>query len=108
MNSFRLDKYNSTLKKCIAEIFLYEIRNPILKNISVVDVVTSRDLKSSRIYVSSNYVKKQVLIELSKTTGFIKKNLGKKMFLKNIPKIEFIYGREITEQENHLDGRNET
>lgn len=97
--TYRLERVSSTLKQCLADILLNEIDNPQLKTIAILDVVVTPDMKRANIYVSSPLMEERDLLKkLSAARGFIKKTLGKKMYLKYIPELYFInnkgYGKK--------------
>lgn len=89
--SYRVEKFSSTLKQCLADILLNETNNPQLKSISIVDVIVSADLKKAKIFVcSSRLTADDLMTKLSAARGFIKKSLAKKMYLKYMPELYFI------------------
>ena len=89
--SYRVEKFSSTLKQCLADILLNESNNPQFKSISISDVLVSPDLKKAKIFVCSSRLEPGDLIEkLTAARGFIKKYLAKKMYLKYMPELYFI------------------
>lgn len=98
--SHRVERFSSTLKHCLADILLYEANNPHLKSVSIANVIVSRDLKKANIFVYSSNINPDDLIrELTGASGFIKKSLAKKMYLKYIPELYFLKN-ESYEKEN--------
>ncbi|MCI0471531.1 MAG: 30S ribosome-binding factor RbfA [Candidatus Aminicenantes bacterium] len=98
--SYRIERFSSTLKQCLADILLNEIDNPHLKSISITEVVVSSDLKKARIFVDSTKHNPADLIpELTGAKGFIKKSLAKKMYLRYVPELIF-FKNENYEIEN--------
>jgi ribosome-binding factor A len=89
--SHRVERFSSTLKQCIADILMNEMNNPKLKNVVISDVIVSDDLKKARVFVSSTAGDVDgVLAGLEKARGFIKRSLGKRMYLKYVPELFFI------------------
>jgi ribosome-binding factor A len=75
---------------------LMEMNNPLLKSIFITDVVAADDLKKATIFVSSTSVTEvgdidSLMSQLTKAKGFLKRNLAKRMVLKYIPELLFIY-----------------
>jgi ribosome-binding factor A len=88
--SIRKQRFISTLKHCLGDIILNEIRNPELQLISISEVKISNDLKRAWIYVSSpTHEADDIIKELNNAKGFIKKRLPKKMSLRYVPDLEF-------------------
>ena len=90
--SFRISKVNELIKQQIAEIISRELSLKPGVFLTIAKVDTSRDLRYTRIFVSIfpeseiNYA----LETLRKETYFIQGKLNKKLFIKIIPKIEFV------------------
>lgn len=88
--TYRKQRFISTLKQSLGDILLNEIHNPELQFISISEVSISNDLKKARIYVSSPTQNIENIIEqLNKAKGFIKKRLPEKMSLRYVPELDF-------------------
>ena len=101
----RVERFSSTLKQNLAEILAHQMNNPHLGFIFISQVIVTPDLKTARIVISSlncasdNHSpeeKKQLLAELSKAKGFIKRELAKRMFLKFVPELIFLNEETVT------------
>lgn len=80
------------------EIIQEEIDDPALGMVSIIKVDTARDLSVSRIYYSIYGNKKtaeHTQDVLQQMLGFIRHTLGQKMYLKFLPKLEFILDDSI-------------
>lgn len=89
---FRIEKFSSTLKNSLAEIFLNKLNDPGLKIISISNIIVSRDLKLAKILVSSIDVESEELLKkLNNAKGFIKKELSRSMHLKYTPELQFYF-----------------
>ena len=98
--AYRVEKFSSTLKQCLADILLNESNNPQFKSISISNVIVSPDLKKAKIFVCSSRPEPGDFLEkLTAARGFIKKNLAKKMYLKYMPELYFIQN-DTDEKEN--------
>lgn len=90
--SHRIEKINELIRQQISEIISRELnlKPGIFLTISKVD--TSKDLRYTRIFISifpereTNYA----LETLKKEAYFIQGKLNKKLFLKIIPRVEFV------------------
>ncbi len=89
--SHRIERFASTLKHCIADILVNEMGNPILRNVVISDVVVEHDLRKAKIYVSSPIDDlDEIVVQLTKAKGIIKRSVGKRMYLKYIPDLLFV------------------
>jgi ribosome-binding factor A len=93
--SFRISKINELIKQQIAEIISRELNLKPGVFLTVAKVDTSSDLRYTRISISifpekdTNYA----METLKKEAYFIQGKLNKKLFIKIIPKIEFVVDR---------------
>lgn len=106
--SNRMDRADAQIQKAVADI-ISGLKDPRLNSeiITVTDVSTSPDFTYTKIMVSilsdDTENKKQILKLLQKSSGFIKRELGKKLSMPNIPYIKFvidngyIYSKRIDE-----------
>ena len=94
--SFRMDKVNAQLHKALSSIINNEIRNPNLDDlvITVTEVQTAPDFSSAKVFISAlNGIerKDEIINELKKSEGFIKKELAHELELKRMPALKFFY-----------------
>jgi ribosome-binding factor A len=88
--SLRTDKFASTVRHALGEIFLHDLDNPDFKFISIALVDVTPDLKRARVAVSSFLPKVNLLEELQAASGIIRSRLGKRMYLKYVPELVFV------------------
>lgn len=88
----RSQRVSDLIRKEVASIFLFDLRDPRLKNLTISRVEMSDDLSNATIYYFSNFLESEgdeLQKILTKSKGFIKLLLGKRLSLKKIPKISF-------------------
>ena len=75
----------------IKEDFVFE--NFESKNLTIVDVILSADLKNAKIFVTTNSVdaNKHIIDELNHKTKFIQKKIALNLTSKFTPKLKFIF-----------------
>lgn len=106
--SNRMERADSEIQKTVAEI-ISKLKDPRIKNeiITVTDVSTAPDFTYTKIMVSiltdDELRKKEILKLLAKSSGYIKRELGKALNMPNIPYIKFVidngyvYSKRINE-----------
>lgn len=89
----RLDRINSLIRNEISIIISREIKDPRINIITITSVKTCKDLSLSKVFFSSvNEGDKDKILEgLNSASGFIRNSLKKKLALKRIPVLTFIY-----------------
>ena len=88
----RSQRVSDLIRKEVASIFLFDLRDPRLKTLTISRVEMSDDLSNATIYYFSNFLESEgdeLQKVLAKSKGFIKLLLGKRLSLKKIPKISF-------------------
>lgn len=100
MSEFRLKRVASLVQQAISEMIVTgTIKDHRVSSfISVTDVEVSKDTAYARVYVSSFENPQQVesaVKALNHAAGFIQARLGKKLRLRNTPKLTFIQDGSI-------------
>jgi ribosome-binding factor A len=88
--SYRLEKFASTLKQALGEILMKDSLNPDFKFVSIARIEISADLKKADIFISSPLqALDDIVAQLQRSQGFIKRQLAKKMILRHMPELQF-------------------
>lgn len=97
--SHRIERVNTLIRREISELVQHQIRDPRLTEfVAITDVVTSPDLKYAKVYVSSIGGKQdeaQVLKVLNNAGGFLRTELARKVRLRQIPELTFLWDNSI-------------
>lgn len=86
------ERINLLIQKNISDIILFELKNPIMKLVSVNYVSVTKDHSLAKIYVTHLDKSKQneALEILKKLKGVIRSSLAKKMDIYRVPDLIFI------------------
>ncbi len=94
MSENRVRRVAEQVKKDVSQIIRSEMKDPRVAGItSVTDVELTKDLRYATIYVSiygSELEKEETLLTLTKATGFIRSEIGKRIKLRYTPEITFL------------------
>ncbi len=90
----RSDRISDLIKVEISNILSFEVKDPRLRGITILEVELSADMKKSFIIYSSNNSfndldSKEILEGLQKAKGFIRKRLSTNLNLRRTPEIDF-------------------
>lgn len=100
----RADRVGDLIKVEISDILLRQVKDPRLKTLTITDVKLTDDLRSAKIFfieMGKDECDPQCMAGLEKATGFLKRELGKRLQLRYVPDIRFIvdnsfaYGNRI-------------
>ena len=101
----RHERLEQDVKIALSDIIMNEVKEPSVTGlISVTDVKITPDQKYAKVYVSifGKQNKNKVVDALKKATGFIKKELGKRVRMRNMPDITFELDNSMAYGE-HMD-----
>ena len=91
-NSHKLDRVNEELKREVSNIINYELKNSkVTGMLSVTKVKVTPDLRYARIWISALNCrnKKDTLLGLKQSSGFIRSQIAQKVNLRITPELVF-------------------
>ncbi|MCH3963981.1 MAG: 30S ribosome-binding factor RbfA [Clostridium sp.] len=106
MSKYRNGRINEEMKKEISNIIREDVKDPrITAMVSVTKVEVTRDLSYAKVYVSlygNTRSKNETLEALKNSSGFIRREVGHRIRLRNTPEIIIELDNSI-EQGMHID-----
>jgi len=95
----RIERVNSLIRQEISELLQRQVKDPRLGNfITVTEVVTSPDLKYAKVFISyigNEEERKETLSVLTAAAGFFRRELIKRLTIRNIPELSFHWDDSI-------------
>ncbi|MBW1982253.1 MAG: 30S ribosome-binding factor RbfA [Deltaproteobacteria bacterium] len=88
----RADRVADLILRELAEILIRRVKDPRLGNITITQVLVSKDLRYAKVYYSvlaGDEERQQVVAGLQSARGFVKRELGKRLRLRRMPDIAF-------------------
>ena len=92
MSKIRRQRVADQIQVIMSELFLRELSDPRLSNLTVTDVTIDRELQYADVYVNTwdrEVDRDEVMAVLGKATGFLRHQLGQRMRLRTIPNLHF-------------------
>ena len=89
----RAERVADQIRTEVADILLRKIRDPRVRSVTVTDVELTNDLRIARVFVTalgSEGETKDVFAGLSKASGFIRSELGRRLSLRYLPEVVFV------------------
>lgn len=105
MSNVRAHRVGEEMKKEISDILTHKMKDPRIGFVTITDVEVTGDLQQSTVYFSvlgSEEEKESTLVGLTKATGFIRSEIGKRIRLRKVPEITFEFD-EAHEYGNKID-----
>ncbi|MDD5711334.1 MAG: 30S ribosome-binding factor RbfA [Smithellaceae bacterium] len=94
----RADRVADLIRTELAEILLKEVRDPRISSLTITGVKLSDDLRVARVYIvemGKDSLDEQTAAGLKKATGFLRRELGKRLMLRHVPEIIFTLDRSF-------------
>ena len=101
----RSDRVADIIRREVSDILFREVKDPRLSFITITSVDLGKDLRNAKIYYTS--LKEAEELEeirksLKKAVGFVQRKLGKRVHLRYLPQLSFVYDPSI-EYGSHMD-----
>ncbi len=96
--SSRSRRVGEQIKRELALLIHDEVKDPRVRMVTVNAVEVSRDFTHARVYVTSLVPEQErddLLEGLHKAAGFLRRELGRRIFLRTIPQLHFHYDTSI-------------
>lgn len=80
------------IREILAELIQFEVGDPRLAGVTVMDVTIDRELMVATIYVNAlggEEAQQDVMTGLSKAAGFLRRELGRRVRLQHTPELRF-------------------
>ncbi|MFC4103522.1 MULTISPECIES: 30S ribosome-binding factor RbfA [Paenibacillus] len=98
MAKIRVGRVGEQIKKEISTIIQTELKDPRIGFITVTGVEVTGDLSQARVFLSvlgNDEQKEETLKALSRSTGFIRSELGKRIRFRHTPELIFKFDSSI-------------
>ncbi|TKB69737.1 MAG: 30S ribosome-binding factor RbfA [Nitrospira sp.] len=88
----RADRVADQIRMEVADILMRKIKDPRVHNVTVTDVEMTADLRIAHIFVTTmetEEAERDVFTGLSKASGFVRSELGRRLSLRYLPDVIF-------------------
>ena len=102
--NIKIERINHMIMEEVSKILMLEVKDERFKFVTVTDCDTSNDLSYCKVYVTvlEQEKKEETLKALNNASGFIRGELAKRIEIRHIPELKFIYDESVSYGE-HID-----
>lgn len=95
--SIKTERIADNIQKEIGYILNLEVRDDDIKFVTITDVQVTNDLSFAKVYftVLDDNKKESTKKALNDASGFIRRELSKRVEIRHIPELKFIYDESI-------------
>jgi ribosome-binding factor A len=95
----RSDRVAEQMLRELADLLQFEVKDPRVAMVTVTEVEVTGDMSHAKIYYSAPLQDSKALDALQKglerTAGFLRSQLSKRMLLRTVPQLHFVYDASI-------------
>lgn len=95
--SIKTERIADNIQKELSYILALEVRDEDIKFVTITDVQVTTDLSFAKVYftVLDDKKKESTLKALKEASGFIRRELSKRVDIRYIPELKFVYDESI-------------
>ncbi len=96
----RSDRVAEQMLRELADLLQFEVKDPRVGMVTVTEVEVSGDMSHAKIYYSAPLQDDKKALQalqkgLERTAGFLRSQLSKRMLLRTVPQLHFVYDASI-------------
>ena len=94
----RKDRVSEQIRRELAELLRSELKDPRVGMISLTDVEVTADYAHAKVYFSTlagSEKVPEVMIGLQKASGFLRRELGKRISIHMTPQLHFVFDQSL-------------
>ncbi len=83
------------MRRELADLLQFEVKDPRIGMVTVTEVEVTGDMAHAKIFYSAAKASDAVQKGLEKSSGFLRTQLAKRMLLRTVPQLHFVYDASI-------------
>lgn len=94
--SVKIERLNDNFQEVISEIIFKEVKDPVLKLVTITGCDITNDLSFAKVYFTTlSHDKDKALDSLNNAKGFIRGEISKRIQIRHTPELKFIFDNSI-------------
>lgn len=83
------------MQRELADLLMFEIKDPRVKMVTITAVEVTGDMAHAKIFYSASQASDSLQQGLEKSAGFLRTQIAKRMLLRTVPQLHFVYDASI-------------
>jgi ribosome-binding factor A len=83
------------MRRELADLLQFEVKDPRIGMVTITEVEVTGDMAHAKIFYSATKASDAVQQGLEKSSGFLRTQLAKRMLLRTVPQLHFVYDASI-------------
>ena len=91
----RSDRVAEQMQRELADLLMFEVKDPRIGMVTITGVEVTGDMAHAKIFYTAAKQSDSTQQGLEKSAGFLRTQLGKRMLLRTVPQLHFVYDSSI-------------
>jgi len=91
----RATRVAEQIQRELADLLQFEVKDPRVSMVTVTTVEVTGDMAHAKIFYSASKASDSLQKGLEKSAGFLRTQLAKRMLLRTVPQLHFVYDASI-------------
>lgn len=91
----RNDRVSEQMRRELADLLMFEVKDPRVQMVTLTDVEVAGDMAHAKVFYTAQKNSKGLQAGLEKSAGFLRSQLGKRMMIRTVPQLHFVYDESI-------------
>lgn len=83
------------IQRELADLLQFEVKDPRVGMVTITEVEVTGDMAHAKIYYSAKQGTPELQAGLEKSSGFLRTQLAKRMLLRTVPQLHFVYDASV-------------
>ncbi len=91
----RSDRVAEQIRRELADLLQFEVKDPRIGMVTLTAVEVSGDMAHAKVFYCAQRQSKEMQAGLEKSAGFLRAQLAKRMLLRVMPELHFVYDASL-------------
>ena len=91
----RSNRIAEQMRRELADLLQFEVKDPRVGMVTVTEVEVTGDMEHAKIFYSAQAGTPALQAGLEKSAGFLRTQIAKRMLLRKVPQLHFVYDSSI-------------
>lgn len=91
----RSNRVAEQMRRELADLLQFEVKDPRVGMVTVTEVEVTGDMEHAKVFYSVKESMPSVQAGLEKSAGFLRTQVAKRMLLRKVPQLHFVYDSSI-------------
>jgi ribosome-binding factor A len=91
----RSNRIAEQMRRELADLLQFEVKDPRVGMVTVTEVEVTGDMEHAKVFYSAQTGTAALQAGLEKSAGFLRTQLAKRMLLRKVPQLHFVYDSSI-------------